>query len=171
MSIDAICPDCDKPLRLRDDLAGKKIKCPKCSHPFVVPDPANETIPFEAEEELPPPKKALKRNRVEDDEDDDDDDRPRKRRGDRDEGDAPTPMEPIVWVIIAILFPCGPIGAAIAFLAMSKAGSARAKLPKGEQGAAARQNLQYVIILSWVGVAISTLLGAVGLTFKLLKWF
>jgi DNA-directed RNA polymerase subunit RPC12/RpoP len=31
------CPKCVKKFKGRDDLAGKKIKCPFCAHPFVVP--------------------------------------------------------------------------------------------------------------------------------------
>jgi predicted RNA-binding Zn-ribbon protein involved in translation (DUF1610 family) len=36
------CPGCQTPLRLREDLAGKKIKCPRCAH--VVEVPAEEGV-------------------------------------------------------------------------------------------------------------------------------
>src|SRR4051794_12681500 len=31
------CPHCDKPLRVKDELAGKKIKCPACGQLVPVP--------------------------------------------------------------------------------------------------------------------------------------
>jgi DNA-directed RNA polymerase subunit RPC12/RpoP len=31
------CPECDKRFRPKADVQGKKIKCPFCAHPFVVP--------------------------------------------------------------------------------------------------------------------------------------
>jgi predicted RNA-binding Zn-ribbon protein involved in translation (DUF1610 family) len=39
------CPGCHTPLRLRDDLAGKKIKCPRCGK--VVAVPAEEVVTLE----------------------------------------------------------------------------------------------------------------------------
>jgi hypothetical protein len=32
------CPNCDVSLNLPDTVAGKKVKCPKCSTPFVAPE-------------------------------------------------------------------------------------------------------------------------------------
>lgn len=32
------CPGCQTPLRLRDDMAGKKIKCPRCGSVVTVPE-------------------------------------------------------------------------------------------------------------------------------------
>jgi DNA-directed RNA polymerase subunit M/transcription elongation factor TFIIS len=40
------CPGCQTPLRLRDDMAGKKIKCPRCAH--IVAVPAEEVATLEA---------------------------------------------------------------------------------------------------------------------------
>jgi len=37
------CPKCVKKFKGRDDLQGKKIKCPFCAHPFVVPKTADPT--------------------------------------------------------------------------------------------------------------------------------
>src|SRR5262245_6902140 len=37
------CPKCVKKFKGRDDLAGKKIKCPFCAHPFVVPKGTAQT--------------------------------------------------------------------------------------------------------------------------------
>ena len=58
------CPGCQTPLRLRADLAGKKIKCPRCA--TVVTVPSEETVVVEAVaagDEItaePPPRKAKK---------------------------------------------------------------------------------------------------------------
>jgi DNA-directed RNA polymerase subunit RPC12/RpoP len=37
MSISIRCPDCDKKLRARDELAGKQVKCPRCGSLLVIP--------------------------------------------------------------------------------------------------------------------------------------
>src|SRR5438128_2215894 len=37
------CPKCVKKFKGRDDLAGKKIKCPFCAQPFMVPRTAAQT--------------------------------------------------------------------------------------------------------------------------------
>src|SRR5438128_880286 len=33
------CPECDKKFKPKSDVSGKKIKCPFCAQPFVVPAP------------------------------------------------------------------------------------------------------------------------------------
>ena len=38
MAISLICPSCQSPFRLGDELAGKMVKCQKCQHVFRVPD-------------------------------------------------------------------------------------------------------------------------------------
>src|SRR5262245_16818662 len=88
MPIDVQCEDCGKKLRLRDDLAGKRIKCPGCGEALTVPAMLEEI------EDEPAPRKtavrsadarpAIKRSR----DDDDEDERPApKRRRDEDEDD------------------------------------------------------------------------------------
>jgi predicted RNA-binding Zn-ribbon protein involved in translation (DUF1610 family) len=57
------CPGCRTPLRLRDDLAGKKIKCPRCGQILTVP--AEEAVMLEAVDDdestaEPPPPRARK---------------------------------------------------------------------------------------------------------------
>ena len=37
MPIEVTCPECDKELRLKDELAGKKVKCPGCAEVLAVP--------------------------------------------------------------------------------------------------------------------------------------
>ena len=37
MSINASCPSCGKNLRMRDELNGKKVKCPACETVFLAP--------------------------------------------------------------------------------------------------------------------------------------
>lgn len=44
MSISVQCPGCEKNLRIKDDLAGKRVKCPDCGHVMLVPS-ANESQP------------------------------------------------------------------------------------------------------------------------------
>ena len=38
-SLIVTCPECEKKFKPKGDVAGKKIKCPFCSEPFVVPAP------------------------------------------------------------------------------------------------------------------------------------
>jgi predicted Zn finger-like uncharacterized protein len=47
MAIALICPQCSANLRVGDHLAGKKIKCPKCSTIFRAPVPETEAITAE----------------------------------------------------------------------------------------------------------------------------
>ncbi len=86
MPIEFSCGECDRPIRVKDELAGKRIKCPGCSEAVTVPE----------EDAPPPPKKsglraapaAPARRRAEDEEDD----RPRRPargRDDEDEDDRP----------------------------------------------------------------------------------
>jgi hypothetical protein len=55
--IPATCDNCDKSLRHRDEVAGKRIKCPHCGAAIAVPPP-NEDIP-----PAPIPKIAIKPKR------------------------------------------------------------------------------------------------------------
>ncbi len=47
MPITVTCPGCNSPLRVREDYAGKKLKCPRCSG--IVDVPNGETAPESAE--------------------------------------------------------------------------------------------------------------------------
>jgi uncharacterized Zn finger protein (UPF0148 family) len=68
MTIALSCPSCDKALKVKDELAGKKVKCPGCGEPIVV-EAADDPEPESAVQE-PPRRKGR----------DDDDDRPRKKK-------------------------------------------------------------------------------------------
>jgi hypothetical protein len=72
MTIALSCPSCDKALKVKDELAGKKVKCPGCGEPILV---AAEEPAVEAAVQEPPRRKA----RVADDEDGGED-RPRKKK-------------------------------------------------------------------------------------------
>ena len=37
MPISLTCPSCERGLKVKDELAGRKIKCPKCSEVITVP--------------------------------------------------------------------------------------------------------------------------------------
>jgi DNA-directed RNA polymerase subunit M/transcription elongation factor TFIIS len=99
MAVSTQCPGCSAPLHLRDELAGKTIKCPRCAHVFRVPsqavvsDPGPERAPskpaVEEEDEvaLLEPVRSGRRDREDDQDDqddrddrDDEDDRPRRRK-------------------------------------------------------------------------------------------
>ncbi len=105
MPIEFPCPECERKLRVKDELAGRRVKCPGCSASITIPD---------ADAQPPAPKKAAvkpgkpapapaRRPRDEEDEDeaprrpargradDEDEERPRKkpRPRDDDEDDEP----------------------------------------------------------------------------------
>lgn len=58
------CPGCQTPLRLRDDMAGKKIKCPRCAKVVAVPAAEVEALEEVGDENItaasPAPKSAKK---------------------------------------------------------------------------------------------------------------
>jgi hypothetical protein len=66
MSIAVVCRACDRSVNVKDDLAGRKIKCPGCGKVLAVPDE-------EVDEE---PRRKRNRDREEDEED-----RPRRKGG------------------------------------------------------------------------------------------
>jgi predicted Zn finger-like uncharacterized protein len=87
------CPECQRKLRVPNDLIGKNVKCPTCGHTFIA-DPVNQAPP-----PPPPPEekptRTSKVSRNEKDDDDDGEDRSRRRRrssrrdDDDDEDDRP----------------------------------------------------------------------------------
>jgi predicted Zn finger-like uncharacterized protein len=104
MPVQLTCSGCKTTLKVRDDLAGRKVKCPKCASVLTVPDEgqdATEIIPGmdEAVTEGPrptpakskPEKKpsaAIKSRRDDPDDDEEDEPRPRpKKRSRRDDDD------------------------------------------------------------------------------------
>lgn len=72
------CPECQRKLRVPDDLIGKNVKCPTCGHTFVA-DPVSQAPP-----PPPPPEekpaRTSKVSRDDRDDDEDDEDRPRRKR-------------------------------------------------------------------------------------------
>jgi DNA-directed RNA polymerase subunit M/transcription elongation factor TFIIS len=71
MSVNLTCTGCNATLKVRDDLAGKKIKCPKCATSLTVPAPdEEEEVPIvDAIEEAPPAKAGRSRRAAADEED------------------------------------------------------------------------------------------------------
>ena len=170
MSFNATCPECDKSIRLRDDVAGKKIKCPECAHKFVANPPgAEDEGGYDLDEA--PKKKKRRRDREDDDDDDrDNDDRPTKKKG-RDVPQVATPMGPMVWAIMSIVCLCGPIGALCGFIALGRISSALNDLPDGRRGESARKTLNFGWIIAWVGIGLNSILAIVGIVLKLMKYF
>jgi uncharacterized Zn finger protein (UPF0148 family) len=82
MPISFSCPACDRPLKVKDELAGRKVKCPKCGEGVVVP--------AEEEDEKaavgPPPKKSRPQ------EHDEEEDRPRKKKKKKKQQDSKMPL-------------------------------------------------------------------------------
>ena len=89
MSLSVTCPDCDKSLKLKDELAGRKIRCPDCSAVISVPSADSDDDPFQDDlaEDLPPRRKG--RGAVESDDDDMPTSRSRSRKPDKNRGSRP----------------------------------------------------------------------------------
>jgi ribosomal protein S27E len=87
MSISLTCKGCKHTLTVRDDLAGKKVKCPRCSAALTVPGPDEdapvEVVPEEGTQEAPRKSRTAASRRDEDDEDDRDRDRDQEDDEDR----------------------------------------------------------------------------------------
>lgn len=80
MSLSVTCSDCDKSLKVKDELAGKKIRCPGCSAVIAIPKPATDDDELPDEWDEPAPTK--RKRRAADDDDFEDDEpiaRPRSR--------------------------------------------------------------------------------------------
>jgi predicted Zn finger-like uncharacterized protein len=77
MSIAITCPSCEAELRLRDELAGRKVRCPKCGAAVGVPkhEPTEEAEKFRSS-----PRRRSASRIDEDRKGDDDERRPRRRR-------------------------------------------------------------------------------------------
>src|SRR2546423_214954 len=79
MPIPFSCPECDKQLRVKDELAGKKIKCPGCAETIAVPDdepPTNGKVKavHKGSQETSAKKPVAKPSRARKDDDDGDED-------------------------------------------------------------------------------------------------
>jgi DNA-directed RNA polymerase subunit RPC12/RpoP len=91
MPVSVHCTGCKSTLKVRDDLAGKKVKCPKCATVLIVPaaeEEVEEFAPVEIDERISdsPRKEGKASSRRHDpDEDEEEEDRPRKGRRDEDE--------------------------------------------------------------------------------------
>src|SRR5690242_8501391 len=72
------CPNCNRALRVPDDLLGQSVQCPSCQTTFTAslsepPQSSSRTPPREEPEDEPAPRRRSSRR------DDDDDDRPSRR--------------------------------------------------------------------------------------------
>ena len=128
------CPKCDKQLRLRDDLAGKKIKCPDCGKVLTIPEPDEDEAPprkspppkakrpRDEEDDEPPPRKKRPRDEDEDDaeEDEDEEDDEDDRRGKKKKkGDGPGKPS-ILLMIAGMALAIGGLIAMSAFIVFAK---------------------------------------------------
>jgi hypothetical protein len=96
------CDNCDKSLRLRDELAGKRIKCPDCGESLVVPRPGGKSPAVKPAASITPPPKAAKTKKPPVADDEDDDDRPRRKAKKGDAPGKPSALFFIVGLILAI---------------------------------------------------------------------
>jgi hypothetical protein len=113
MAISLRCTGCRSSLKLRDDLAGKKVKCPRCQTALVVPETDEDLVEVAVEEkrtrkstgktgrlqrDQPGPSRKnqirIGRKRAEDEEEQEEEEAPRKKKkkGDKDSKYKPCPQ-------------------------------------------------------------------------------
>ena len=150
MSFTAQCSECDEDVELPDEKQGKSVKCPSCGKRFsaTVKDDSYGVDEKAEEEERARAKKKKKRRREEERE--------------REVKQIPTPMEPMIWAILAVLLPCGIVGLAIGGLAITKVQAALSALPAGRRADSARSSLKIAQALSIIGMGLSAVLLIVG---------
>jgi hypothetical protein len=93
MSVPVTCPDCQKKLKVEDNVLGKNIRCPGCGSVFrapaavtpaaAPPPPSKAATPIEEDDDRPR-RASARRGR---DDDDEEEDRPRKKRSRREDDD------------------------------------------------------------------------------------
>lgn len=175
------CPDCGKSLKVSDNIAGKRVRCPGCKNPFVVPEdaPVLELVDEEEEQEervtTRPRREAartppVRRPRDEDDEEEEDDeDRPRRPRRRRLKSDISVSSAPLVYGILSCLLSCAPlIGFILGSLALSKSNAELDSLPGGKRARAAQKQLQLAKILGVVGMCLSFVMLVVGIVWRVM---
>ncbi|MBI2807543.1 MAG: hypothetical protein HYX68_21390 [Planctomycetes bacterium] len=54
-SVVVTCPECEKKFKPKTDVQGKRIKCPFCQEPFVVPEAEADEVPEPEEKAAPAP--------------------------------------------------------------------------------------------------------------------
>jgi hypothetical protein len=92
MTIPVQCLACSAKMNAPDNIAGKKVKCPKCSNSITVPKPRFEE---EEDEDNRPRKKSRQRDYQDDDFDEDYEERPRRKKARSKSSGIPT------WVYLA----------------------------------------------------------------------
>ncbi len=85
MPVNITCPNCQKTLRLPENLMGKRVRCPGCQEVFTAEDPEAGVEPVEEQEEEAiqeeRPSRPARRRRREREEDEDYEDEPRRAHG------------------------------------------------------------------------------------------
>jgi predicted Zn finger-like uncharacterized protein len=156
------CPDCGKSLKVNDSTLGKRVRCPGCKNPFVVPDaPVVELAEEDEEQEervtTRPRRPAARREREEEDEEDDEPRRPRRKRV-RNEDDVGVSFSstPLIFGILSILLSCSlVIGFYFGMKALNEANAELDRLPGGKRARAARKQLQVAKTLGVIGMCLS----------------
>ena len=159
------CPECRKTLKLSDEAAGKRVRCPGCKQSFVAPAP--DEPEEEVEEAVSAEEPPLRRPRCGRDEDEEDD-RPRRRKGRP--RDIAAPMLPMVYGVLSCLFSCAmPVGFALGALALAKANQAMNDLPDSRRAEAAERSLRIAKILGVIGMCLSTVLLVVAVVLNIVS--
>jgi hypothetical protein len=177
------CPECQKSLKLNESLAGKRVRCPACKKPFVVPEMVDEleevdpsTLASESEEdegvqaERPvrrsrrqpededeeEARPARRSRREPDEEDEDDEERPRRPRRRRRRPRAPSSSAPLVLGILSLVLCCIPIaGIILGVLARNKADEQLAGFSGSSRYDGARRKQEVAKILGTLGICLS----------------
>jgi hypothetical protein len=166
-----------KSLKVSDNIAGKRVRCPGCKNPFVVPEdaPVLELVDEEEEQEervtarpRPATERRPKGRRDDDEEDDEEDERPRPRRRPRDSGSYS--KAPLVYGILSCLFSCWlVVGIYFGWKAVNGANEELDRLPGGKRFRDARKQLQLAKTIGVIGMCLSGVMCVVVTVWQILN--
>jgi hypothetical protein len=173
------CPKCQKKLKIGDDAAGTRVRCPACQFRFTAPGDEDDATDTDLEE--PSGQHVPQGDTTELEENDEpgeenenpyeggeEEDRPRKRRRKprrsvrkQSSGSDPSVL-PLVLALLAVTCSCAPlVGAILAYYAMNRAADAMGEVPPGT-GAWTRLNIARILsIVAYVLCVIFLILGAI----------
>jgi hypothetical protein len=148
MAIALACPECDRQMKVKDEMAGRRVKCPGCGSAITVPSPEDEeqvaeeavakkvvrkTRPAEDDADDEP---APKKKRVVEDEDqgeEEEEERPRKKKKKKKEGNKTVLIGAIVGAVLLVFCLGGGLGSYFLFFKDKTKTPDQAKVGSTEQ--------------------------------------
>lgn len=162
------CPQCQKKLRVPEELLGQEVRCPTCNQTFTaevrppVTPPAPEPPERDEEPVYRPLDEPRRRRAVRrfDDDDDEEDDRPRRRRSRTPHRGGSVLTLGILGLVFA--FCCCLIGLPMSIAAVSMGSSDLSAMRRGDMDVEGQGSTQAGVVCGWIGIVVSVLNGIAG---------